>query len=225
MNLKRPLRGGEHGADVEMVQRALNKAPSRTTIATDGVYGPTTKRRVASFQKARKLAGSGAFLQSTLDALWPFFDAYGKFRYGAYRAPPAQTPQDKTFAKLLVVMQEFDAHTPGYLWGGGHGVPLANITPYQRLDCSSSTSVVLERVGLFPHEFAWVSGDFESYGEPGQGKYLTIYANSVHVWIRLHKSRWWRFDTSPHRDGGPGPRLRMLPRFTSGFVARHPRGF
>jgi len=93
MKLKRPLRGSERGADVRMVQRALNKAPSRTTILIDGIYGETSKRRVRSFEVAHSLIpNDGRFAQSTLDALWPYFDAYGRMRYRAFKVPERVLP-------------------------------------------------------------------------------------------------------------------------------------
>jgi alpha-tubulin suppressor-like RCC1 family protein len=70
-------------------------------------------------------------------------------------------------------------------------------------------------------QYAIVSGEFNGWGKAGTGKYFTVYCNSTHVFIRLHKSQWWRFDTSPHGDGGRGPKLRYLPRFTGGFATRH----
>ena len=87
MKLKRPLRGSETGTDVSMVQRALNKAPSRTTIDTSGVYDETTKRRVKSFKTAWSLPASTLFDQNALDALWPYFDAYGRMRYRLFIPP------------------------------------------------------------------------------------------------------------------------------------------
>jgi hypothetical protein len=128
------------------------------------------------------------------------------------------------FQKLLSAMRLMSEATPGYLLGGGHGIPLSEVSIHQRLDCSSSTSKVLYEAGMFPHTYAWVSGQFVDWGEPGVGKYFTVYFNYQHVWIRLYKSQWWRFDTSPHGDGGRGPKLRYLPRFIGGFNARHWRG-
>lgn len=228
MKLKRQLHGSETGADVRVVQRALNKAsreatPSRPTIiAVTGTYDATTQRRVRSFRMARSLNANKIFDQEVLDELWPYFDLYGKWTYKRFSPPPIKTKADITFEKLLTAMQEMTERTPGYLLGGGHGIPLYDVSPGQKLDCSSSCSKALYEAGIFPDSVAWVSGKIAtSYGKPGTGNYFTVYANSEHVFIRLHKSKWWRFDTSPHGDGGRGPRLRYLPRFTSGFVARH----
>jgi murein DD-endopeptidase MepM/ murein hydrolase activator NlpD len=74
-----------------MVQRALNKAPSHTTIATNGIYDETTKRRVGAFRAARSLRIGRDVDQQLLDELWPYFDAYGRWRYRLFR-PPAPPP-------------------------------------------------------------------------------------------------------------------------------------
>jgi hypothetical protein len=124
-------------------------------------------------------------------------------------------------------MQSVSGHTAGYLLGAGHGRPLDSLDPNGRFDCSSSTSYVLRKADMFPREYAMVSGDFRNWGEPGKGSYFTVYYNAGHVWIRLHRSRWWRFDTSPQgdpRSPKSGPRLRYVPRFTTSFGARHWKG-
>ena len=45
-----------------------------------------------------------------------------------------------------------------------------------------------------------VSGDFESYGDPGPGRWVTIYANAGHVWMEV---AGWRFDTVALAEGAP----------------------
>lgn len=234
MKLKRPLFPPDevptpmHGRDVLAIKRALGKVETdffpKPPGGYDDVYNRKTADAVQVFQRIHRLPATGRFGQGTLDALEPYFDAYGKYMYTTYRVPPILTPQDIAFEKLLAAMKVLDAATPGYQLGGGHGMPLETVSPYQKLDCSSSTSKALYEAGLWPKDerYAWVSGRFAtSYGIPGPGLYFTIYAHQGHVFTRLHRSRYWRFDTSPQGDGGRGPKLRYLPRFTSGFVARH----
>lgn len=96
-------------------------------------------------------------------------------------------------------------------------------------DCSSSCSWVLWKAG-FPlpgnkqHAGAWapVSGEFESWGAAGFGKYMTIMCNAEHIWIRWNGiGPAWRFDTSPHNSGPNGPQQRTGPRSEDGFMQRH----
>lgn len=166
----------------------------------------------------------GPFRQDDLDALWlPYMDAYARWMYRAYRVPPPPPSKEEVaFLKLVAAMKFMSDNTPGYLLGGGHGIPLDDVSAFQRLDCSSSTSKALFEAGLFDdRRYAIVSGQFNQWGKPGPGEMFTVYYNDGHVFIRLHKTAWWRFDTSPHGDGGRGPKLRYLPRFTTGFGARH----
>jgi peptidoglycan hydrolase CwlO-like protein len=99
-----------------------------------------------------------------------------------------------------------------YIWGGGHGSFVS-----AGYDCSGSVSYVLNAAGLL--SAPEVSGDFESYGDPGAGQWVTIYANSGHVWMQI---AGYRFDTvalaedgSRWSDGGGE---------YAGFVVRHPPG-
>ena len=57
-----------------------------------------------------------------------------------------------------------------------------------------------------------------SWGEPGPGKWVTIYTNPGHVLM----GRRIRFDTSGQRV--TGSRWQNTMRDTGGFVARHPEG-
>jgi hypothetical protein len=91
-------------------------------------------------------------------------------------------------------------------------------------DCSSSTSHVLWGGGRFGTA-PWVSGRLMSYGAPGPGRWVTIYAHSGHVFLYV---AGLRFDTGRY-DSGPnasesGPRWRLGPRPLTGFAVRHPPG-
>lgn len=114
-----------------------------------------------------------------------------------------------------------------YLWGGGHWGKLLGIKPKDGLDCSGSVSLVLDRTemgthDIFPGGVAITARAFRSWGHPGKGRWFTVWYNSEHVWIQFHGlGRFWRFDTSPWGSGGRGPRMRMTPRPTGKFNARH----
>jgi peptidoglycan hydrolase CwlO-like protein len=99
-----------------------------------------------------------------------------------------------------------------YIWGGGHG---SFISP--GYDCSGSVSYVLAAAGLLGAPE--VSGDFESYGDPGPGRWVTIYANSGHVWMDI---AGWRFDTVALAESGT--RWSQGGGEYGGFVVRHPPG-
>jgi hypothetical protein len=91
-------------------------------------------------------------------------------------------------------------------------------------DCSSGVSWVLLKAGCaLPGGVSWgkwapVSGNFTSWGQPGMGKFFTVWTNSGHIWIQWNGiGPMWRFDTG----GGSGGRNWPTARSTGGFVARH----
>jgi hypothetical protein len=104
------------------------------------------------------------------------------------------------------------AHFP-YVWGGGHGS-----FEDSGYDCSGSVSYALAAAGLLDAPMA--SGGFMKYGEPGRGKWITIYSNPGHMFMVVAGIR---YDTSG-RSGKRGSRWQATPRSTRGMVARHPPG-
>jgi hypothetical protein len=63
------------------------------------------------------------------------------------------------------------------------------------------------------------------YGRPGPGRWVTIYANSGHVFLYMAGLRFdtARYDTGPNA-GESGPRWRLGPRPLTGYAIRHPAG-
>ncbi len=108
-----------------------------------------------------------------------------------------------------------------YRYGGGHAK--VEDTGY---DCSGAISYALINAKLLKSPLA--SGPFMSWGEPGPGKWITVYAHSGHAYVMIAGLRFdtgWRgresalVGTAP----GKGPRWGYA-RPTSGFTARHPAG-
>jgi hypothetical protein len=103
------------------------------------------------------------------------------------------------------------AHKP-YKYGGGHGSFVDS-----GYDCSGSVSYALHGGGLLsvPKD----SSEFMSWGAPGKGRYITIYANPGHAYMVVHGRR---FDTTGA--GGPGGRWQWEQRSSAGYTVRHPPG-
>jgi peptidoglycan hydrolase CwlO-like protein len=102
------------------------------------------------------------------------------------------------------------AMTP-YIWGGGHGSFESS-----GYDCSGAVSYALHGGGLL--ESPLDSTGLETWGEPGPGKWITVYANAGHAWMIIGGLA---FDTV----GGPGPRWHSSPVDSpEGFIVRHPPG-
>jgi hypothetical protein len=100
-----------------------------------------------------------------------------------------------------------------YKWGGGH----ARLQD-SGYDCSGSVSYVLREAGLIKGSIP--SKSYFSYGKKGEGKWITVYTRSGHVFMTV---AGLRLDT-----GGPGgesgPRWKTATRQGKGHVMRHPAG-
>ncbi|MEX2193873.1 MAG: hypothetical protein WD844_01185 [Thermoleophilaceae bacterium] len=101
-----------------------------------------------------------------------------------------------------------------YKWGGGHGRWLDD-----GYDCSGSVSFALAAAGLL--ESPLVSGALARWGEDGEGRWVTIYANDGHVYMNV---AGLRFDTSGRDSRNGGSRWQPELRSGGGFAVRHPRG-
>jgi membrane-bound lytic murein transglycosylase B len=125
-------------------------------------------------------------------------------------AAPASAPPA---VKAAIAAANSIATTP-YVWGGGH----ASFYSYG-YDCSGAVSFALYGAGLLDSPLT--SGALESYGEPGPGKWITIYANAEHTYMTIAGLRW---DTVGDANG-TGPRWHAEPPYPEGFVVRHPAGY
>ncbi|MDQ6806734.1 MAG: hypothetical protein M3065_17625 [Actinomycetota bacterium] len=101
----------------------------------------------------------------------------------------------------------------GYFYGGGHGT-----FEDSRYDCSGSVSFVLAAAHLL--STTETSGQFETYGAPGRGKWITIFANAGHMYMYV---AGLRFDTVALAQGGSRWSNRTGTE-GGGFVQRHPAG-
>ena len=122
--------------------------------------------------------------------------------------PPAGAPA----AVAQVIAAGNAIATLPYIYGGGHASFQAN-----GYDCSGSVSYALAAAGLVSSPM--VSGQFEDWGSPGPGKWITIYANAGHVWMTV---AGWRFDTVALAESGP--RWAQGGGEFSDMVVRHPTG-
>jgi hypothetical protein len=110
-----------------------------------------------------------------------------------------------------------------YKYGGGH----AKVEDVG-YDCSGTVSYALLKSGLLLGTPLDSSG-FMGWGDPGKGKWITVYAHGGHAYMVI---AGLRLDTG-YRDAyvkkwggapGSGPRWGK-PRDPKGFTVRHPAGF
>jgi len=102
-----------------------------------------------------------------------------------------------------------------YVFGGGHA------RWWDRgYDCSGSVSYALHGGNFL--ESPLPSGPMTRWGAPGEGRWITIYANGGHAYAVIAGVRW---DTSGDAGGETGPRWHTDLRDNVGFTARHPVGY
>ena len=184
------------GGGVAAMQRALG-------IGADGVFGPQTEGALKRWQARHGLSADGVAGPATRRAL-----GLGP---GKMLKRGARGGGGSSVVQRVIAAGNRIAHKP-YKYGGGHGT--FRDSGY---DCSGSVSYALHGGGLLgrPRD----SSGFMSYGRPGRGKHITIYANPGHVYMVVNGRR---FDTSARSSSGS--RWTGQARSTAGYTVRHPAG-
>jgi hypothetical protein len=131
----------------------------------------------------------------------------------------AVAPADAPPAVQSAIAAANAIHTYPYRWGGGHRS--FTDTGY---DCSGAISYVLHAAGMLSSPLT--SGGFaSSWGTPGKGRWVTVYANAGHMYAVIAGRR---FDTSSGGDRwnqGSGPRWRKKKRAPVGYTAKYFPGY
>lgn len=193
---------------------ATKATPVGTTYGTPSVAAPPT----GTPQDKGKLLFS--YLQGGQGNIANVFAQLGKTSAPTPTATPAPASAMKAPAvgDVKAIFERAAAvnaqHLP-YQWGGGHGPTPAK--PGVPLDCSGAVSKVLN---VSPR----VSGQFTTFGAPGKGKNVTIYANGHHVLMEIQGHLWGTSASNPGGGAGWIPRSAISPGYLKGFVARHPPG-
>jgi hypothetical protein len=196
---RRSSRNVSHRAAVVALQRRLG-------IAADGIFGPGTAAAVRRFQRRHGLTADGVVGPATWRAL-----GYGGRTQILKRRHAHRRRGGLAVVRRVIRAGNRIARMP-YKYGGGHGT--WNDSGY---DCSGSISYALHGGGLLSTQLD--SSQLMSYGRPGRGRWITIYANPGHAYMVV---RGRRFDTSgQYRTGS---RWQPNDRSSAGYVVRHPPG-
>jgi hypothetical protein len=134
----------------------------------------------------------------------------------------AAAPADAPLAVRQIISAGNQIVGKPYMYGGGHGLALSTIAP--SYDCSSSVEHLLYGGGLLPVDYEAPSGTLESFGQPGPGQWVTLFASADHVFMYVAGLRWDTHNAGGPADGSTGIGWHPLIRSDAGFVARHPVG-
>src|SRR3954449_7178621 len=221
---QRPLHQGMRGRDVRVLQDFLTRAGFRTTV--DGQFGPATAGRVRAWESRARRHVDGRVSRADARALRATVEPGS----AAKRAPapaPAPAPADKAVAgsdglatappsapplvKAIVAAGNRISTKP-YKYGGGHGR-----WEDSGYDCSGSLSYAFHGAGML--DTSMDSTGFMSWGDAGNGEWVTIYAKSSHAYMVV---AGLRFDTSGRST--QNTRWQADMRSSAGYVVRHPSG-
>jgi hypothetical protein len=134
----------------------------------------------------------------------------------------AAAPVDAPAAVKQIIASGNQIAGKPYVYGAAHGTPLSEVAP--AYDCSSSVEHLLYGARLLPVTDGEASSGLESFGAPGPGRWVTLYASSDHVFMYVAGLRWDTHDAAGPGDGSGGIGWHPLVRSSAGFVARHPEG-
>jgi len=128
----------------------------------------------------------------------------------------AVAPQNAPETVKEVIAAANKIATTPYCYGGGHAS--FNDSCY---DCSGSVSYALHGGHLLSQTED--STEFESYGSPGAGKWMTLWTNAGHVYMQID-GLW--FDTAAQSSANGNDRWsKTRVDSASGYIERHPTGW
>jgi peptidoglycan hydrolase-like protein with peptidoglycan-binding domain len=196
------------GASVRTRGASVRDLQSRLGVAPDGVFGPGTARAVRQYQRGHGLTADGVVGPAT----WAALGVPGSHPVLKRAHLRAARPGGLPLAVVRAISAANRIAPLPYRYGGGHRS--FHDTAY---DCSGSVSYVLHAAGRLarPRD----SGELMSWGSPGAGRWITIYANAGHAYMVINGRR---YDTTGRWD--TGSRWQRTDRSSAGYVVRHPAG-
>ena len=220
----RTLRRGASGDDVMALQGQLRTLGYR--LSADGEYGTKTVRSVRRYERKAGITVDGVVDPGEAQQIAQAAGSAGATQGSGAAATPQQAagpqatlngdgtasaPQGAPAAVAQIIQAGNQIASAPYEYGGGHNDGFTD-TGY---DCSGSVSYALHGAGLLKAPLD--SGEFMSWGAPGPGQWVTIYANEGHVYMVV---AGLRFDTS----GADPSRWQSDARSPSGYTVVHPPG-
>jgi cell wall-associated NlpC family hydrolase len=185
------------------VRHAAAAAPARAGEAIVAAGAPSDAEVRAELQQMQAAERSARALQR--QRLAPV--AGGRSIGGDGTIPiPANVPE---VVQRVIAGANAIADFP-YVFGGGHASFVDN-----SYDCSGSVSYALAAGGLLGAP--QTSGELESWGAPGPGRYITVLANAGHTYMYVNGIMY----NTAGRSGVYASRWQVSAVDNAGFVARH----
>ncbi len=222
------LAKGDTGRDVRVLQRWLGYLGYETTV--DGHFGRGTARALRGYERryghrvdGRLSRGQARGLRKRAVVAYAERGGRSAAKPRAVSEGPGETAtlgdDGRAVAPASAPQPVKDAIAAAneivdkpYKYGGGHGS-----FEDSGYDCSGAVSYALRGAGVLKQPLD--SSGLMSWGEAGEGQWITVYAHSGHAYVVI---AGLRFDTSGR--GEEGPRWRPERRSSSGYTVRHPRG-
>jgi hypothetical protein len=131
----------------------------------------------------------------------------------------ALAPADAPPAIQAAIAAGNAIRTMPYRWGGGH-----RTFSDSGYDCSGAVSYVLHGAGLIASPLP--SGPLAtSWGVPGKGRWITVYANAGHTYVVVAGLRYDTSGAGEKLNQGSGPRWRKTKRKARGYTAKYYPGY
>jgi cell wall-associated NlpC family hydrolase len=185
------------------VQHKAAKTPSKASeevVAAGAPSDAEVKHELAQMQAAERTAKQAQKAQLTPVA--------GGNSVGGNGAIPIPTNVPEPIQRVIAGANAITDFP--YVFGGGHASFVDNA-----YDCSGSVSYALAAAGLL--SAPETSGELESWGAPGPGRYMTIEAAAGHVYMYVDGVMY----NTAGRSGVYASRWQVHGTDNTGFVARH----
>ena len=211
-----PVDGVAGPATIARLKRAVSVIPDAQSAARTKAPAGTASASSASLPPSD--SGGAGFVPANTSASAPASNA--TLNSDGVATAPSGAPA--VIQKVIQAANKI-AFDP-YVYGGGHNGWGAQ----SGYDCSGSVSYALHGGGLLNGE-PLDSTQFESYGDKGTGKWITIYSDSGHVWMTV---AGLTFDTVNQSSSNANDRWSTAPDSwetsqvkSGGYVITHPSGW
>ena len=213
-------RSGTSGSDVEALQRYLDRAGYDTTA--DGEFGPATARSVRRSRPRSSAPSDGNATRPEQRLVKSRAESRPTRRTRRPRpteeAPTWTTPASRSRPRPRPRRSRRSSRRATRSPASPTATAAVTVAGATRgYDCSGSVSFALHGAGLLDTPLD--STGFMSWGERGEGAWVTIYANAGHAYMTV---AGLRFDTSSSKRSGS--RWSETMRSARGYRVRHPEG-